>query len=495
MSTEEPILNNGERLYYQDIAKGIIRQSKIEETKKNDEDNFTMEFHFQPHTNSKLENDKYSNIPSKFRESIPTQNSEEKNKNLKEKPKSEEEIKKMTNRLHSELKKFKEKKEKLCKDQTKEECPFTPTINVQGKADPKYFMMRLEKWNKKMEEKIKKNEGGKKNLNYDTMTGQKLFQPKVEDPMAKKIKRENEDVHTDLYKKGLEHIDYRKKIMKTDTREDLQKIENEKKEKINKLKEERDRYKKEKQEKFQKEIEERALKVKAEKENMEKIIKERISKENKEEEKKKQDKKDVKNIKNKGKGKEDKDLKDKKGKKLSAKTEEILVKSKNQNPKKEKSATKNLKNEKNIKNKPLSSKQRVNTEITKLKSTKETKETKNIVKKIPVKKENKNERAKSQSQKERKKAISKEKDAKIQITFAKDNKKIGGDAKRLKSIKTDKKNFIGNKNEKIGEIEYNIIKNNKKDNLKNNKVDAIEYNVVSMGGKPKAAKKGKIVKK
>ena len=189
-----------------------------------------MEFHFQPHIN-KLENDKYSNIPSKFRESIPTRNSEEKNKNIKDiKSKSEAEITKMSNRLHSELKKFKESKEKLYREQTKEECPFTPNINVQGKADPKYFMMRLEKWNKKMEEKMK-NEGGKKKMNYDTMTGQKLFQPKVEDPVAKKLKRENEDVHTDLYKKGLEHIDYRKKIMKTDTREDLQKIESEKKRK------------------------------------------------------------------------------------------------------------------------------------------------------------------------------------------------------------------------------------------------------------------------
>ena len=484
MSTEEPILNSGERLYYQDIAHGILRQSKIEETKKNDEDNFTMEFHFQPRIN-KLENDKYSNIPSKFRESIPVQNSEEKNKNL-EKPKSEEEIKKMTNRLHSELKKFKENKEKLYKDQTKEECPFTPTINVQGKADPKYFMMRLEKWNKKMEDKIKKNEGVKKKMNYDTLTGQKLFHPKVEDPVAKKLKRENEDVHTDLYKKGLEHIDYRKKIMKTDTREDLQKIENEKKEKINKLKEERDRYKKEKQEKFEKEIEERAHKVKAEKENMEKIIKERINKENKEEEKKKQDKKDNKNTKNKGKGKEDKDVKDKKGKKITISTEEILIK--NKNIKKEKSAPKN------IKNKPLSIKQRINTDATKSKANKETKENKNInniIKKIPMKKEDKNERAKSHSQKDRKKVVSKEKGTKNQITF----NKIGGDAKRLKSAKNDKKNFIGNKNGKIGEIEYNNIKKNKIDNLKNNKGLANEYNIVSMGGKPKAAKKGKIVKK
>ena len=73
MTSEEPIVNNGERLYYKNLAHGVLRQSKIEETKKNDEDNFTMEFRFEPRIN-KAENDKYSNIPSKFgRESIPIQ--------------------------------------------------------------------------------------------------------------------------------------------------------------------------------------------------------------------------------------------------------------------------------------------------------------------------------------------------------------------------------------------------------------------------------------
>ena len=160
MTSEEQILNNGERLYYLNLAHGIVRQSKIEEAKKNEEDNFTMEFKFQPRIN-KEDNDKYSNIKSKFRDSIPNQKFEEeqtelsiKNKGIETKTK--EEIKNLTNRLYSEQQKFKENKEKLYKDQTKEECPFTPKINVQGKADPKYFMMRLEKWNKKMEEKIKK---------------------------------------------------------------------------------------------------------------------------------------------------------------------------------------------------------------------------------------------------------------------------------------------------------------------------------------------------
>ena len=165
MTTDEPLVNNGERLYYQNIAHGVLRQSKIEKTKKNEEEDFKMEFRFQPNIN-KNENDKYSDIQSKYKEAIPVPKiSEEDNLHNAIEPKSEEEIKKMINRLHSESKIFKENKEKLYKEQTKEECPFSPKINVQGKSDPKYFMMRLEKWNKKMEEKIKKNEG-EQQLNF-----------------------------------------------------------------------------------------------------------------------------------------------------------------------------------------------------------------------------------------------------------------------------------------------------------------------------------------
>ena len=34
MSGEEPLVNNGEHLYYKNMAHKILRQSKIEETKK-----------------------------------------------------------------------------------------------------------------------------------------------------------------------------------------------------------------------------------------------------------------------------------------------------------------------------------------------------------------------------------------------------------------------------------------------------------------------------
>ena len=294
MTTEEVFVNNGERLYYQNLAHGFVLENKLEEAKKKEEEDFTMEFNFKPRI-TKAENDKYTNITSKInQESVPTPTKkvEEEENSKNQETKTQEEIKKMTERLHSESKKFKENKEKLYREQTKEECPFTPVINVQGKADPKYFMMRLEKWSKKIEEKNKKNNSkDAKRLTVDVATGQKLFQPKVDDPVAKKLKRDNEDVHIDLYNKGLEHIDYRKKIMHPETRDDLEQIEKDKKEKISKLKEERDRYKKEKQEKLEKEIYERGLKLKEEKEYIEKVINEKLNKKEKEKEKEKKKKK------------------------------------------------------------------------------------------------------------------------------------------------------------------------------------------------------------
>ena len=322
MSKQELSANHGEHLYYKNIAYNVLRQSKIEETRKNEEDNFTMEFNFQPHF-LKTETSDYSNVKSRFyRESIPISKYVDENttfqpnKNTKVlEIKGEEDINRMTNRLYSEQKKFKENKEKLAKNYIKEQYPFMPTINVPGKADPKYFMMRLEKWNKKIEEKNKENMDKKNNLGIKGKS--KLFQPVVKDPIAKKMKRDNE-VHIDLYNKGLEHIDYRKSIMTTDKREDLNKIESDKKERIKTLKEERDRYKKEKKEKMEKEINERTLKAKVEKENLEKIIKERTEEIFNEKEKKdskkqgeKTIKKEVKNLKNNKDNQNNKNKKDK----------------------------------------------------------------------------------------------------------------------------------------------------------------------------------------
>lgn len=48
MTSEDVQVNNGERLYYQNLAHGFLRESKLEETKKNEEDNYTMEFNFKP---------------------------------------------------------------------------------------------------------------------------------------------------------------------------------------------------------------------------------------------------------------------------------------------------------------------------------------------------------------------------------------------------------------------------------------------------------------
>jgi len=523
MSKEESSVNNGEHLYYKNIAHNVLRQSKIEETRKNEEDNFTMEFNFKPHF-LKTETADYSNVKSRFyRESIPlTKYIDENttfqpNKNTKVlEIKGEEDINRMTNRLYSEQKKLRENKEKLSKNHIKEQCPFMPTINVPGKADPKYFMMRLEKWNKKIEEKNKENMDKKNNLGIKGKS--KLFQPVVKDPIAKKMKRENE-VHIDLYNKGLEHIDYRKSIMTTDTRDDLAKIESDKIERIKNLKEERDRYKKEKKEKMEKEINERTIKAKAEKENLEKIIKERT-----EEifgEKVKETGKNKKDTKKKGEKVTTKD-----GKKLKSVNKEIKNASSNnenknkkgkinlkEKPRKEKkSAPKILQKEKeNInKKKPQSTKQRVNTETSKVTTKKETKtvkETKvnqkNKVKKEPVKKIEKKERNKSQPQKSKKEeVVKKEKETKTIVVSKEDKGSQSQKAKKVlnksdksyaQKLKTAKNNLLHNKNEIIGELEFNNIKNNKKSS--SNHTNTNEYNVVSVGSKTGKIKKEKTSKK
>ena len=521
MSKVEPLVNNGEHIYYKNIAKNILRQNKIEETKKNDEDNFTMEFNFQPHF-LKTENDNYSNVKSRiYRESTPQNKSKNENlaTNLDKKLKNvelkgDDEIKKMTERLYSETKKFKENKEKLSKNLIKDECPFKPTINVPGKADPKFFMMRLEKWNKKIEEKNKENIEKKNNLGVNHGRS-KLFQPVVKDPIAKKMKRENE-VHIDLYNKGLEHLNYRKSIMTTDTREDLAKIESEKKERIKNLKEERDRFKKEKQEKMEKEINERTLKAKVEKENLDKIIKEKTEqifneidkkekkaaemlekKNEKKKEKKNEEKKETKNINKDNKNirlkspnhnlvKNEKDNKEKTKMKENPKKEEKKIPKVSQ---KEKENT-------DIK-KPHSSKQKANVKVEKPVNKKE--EPSKKIEKIernksqPQKSKNKNDSAQKEKETKTLTASKEEKESNLVKIKKVDNKNDNTYANKLKSAKNNIKNLLNNKNEIIGEIEFNNMKNNKKSNI--NHKNTTEYNVVSVGSKAGKIKKEKTSKK
>ena len=521
MSKVEPLVNNGENIYYKNIAKNILRQKKIEETKKNDEDNFTMEFNFHPHF-LKTENDNYSNVKSRiYRESTPQNKSKNENlaTNLDKKLKNvelkgDDEIKKMTERLYSETKKFKENKEKLSKNLIKDECPFKPTINVPGKADPKFFMMRLEKWNKKIEEKNKENIEKKNNLGVNHGRS-KLFQPVVKDPIAKKMKRENE-VHIDLYNKGLEHLNYRKSIMTTDTREDLAKIESEKKERIKNLKEERDRFKKEKQEKMEKEINERTLKAKVEKENLDKIIKERTEQIFNEIDKKEKKAAEMLEKKN-AKKKEIKNEEKKETKNISKDNKNIRLKSanpnlvKNEKDNKEKTQMKENPKKEEKKIPKVSQKEKENTDIKKPHSSKQkanVKVEKPVNKKEePSKKIEKIERNKSQPQKSKNKndSAQKEKETKT-ITASKeekesnlvkikkvDNKNDNTYANKLKSAKNNIKNLLNNKNEIIGEIEFNNMKNNKKSNI--NHKNTTEYNVVSVGSKAGKIKKEKTSKK
>ena len=144
MSKMESLIDDGEFIYYKNIAKNVLRQSKIEETKKYQEDNFNMEFNFQPHFLKTEVSENYSNIKSRFyRESIPVSKYKDENvtfqPNKKVELKGEEDIQKITNRLYSEHKKLKENREKLSKNIIKDECPFKPIINVPGKPSKIFY--------------------------------------------------------------------------------------------------------------------------------------------------------------------------------------------------------------------------------------------------------------------------------------------------------------------------------------------------------------------
>ena len=118
------------------------------------------------------------------------------------------------------------------------------------------------------------------------------------------------------------------------------------------------------------------------------------------------------------------------------------------------------------------------------------------------KKIEKKERNKSQPQKAKKgEVVKKEKEAKT-IVVSKEDKE--SNSQKIKKIgnKNDKsyaqklkiaKNILNNKNEIIGELEFNNMKNNKK--LSENQVNKNEYNVVSVSSKSGKIKKEKVSKK
>ena len=97
--------------------------------------------------------------------------------------------------------------------------------------------------------------------------------------------------------------------------------------------------------------------------------------------------------------------------------------------------------------------------------------------------------------------VKKEKEAKT-IVVSKEDKE--SNSQKIKKIgnKNDKsyaqklkiaKNILNNKNEIIGELELNNIKNNEK--LSGNQVNKNEYNVVSVSSKSGKIKKEKVSKK
>ena len=118
--------------------------------------------------------------------------------------------------------------------------------------------------------------------------------------------------------------------------------------------------------------------------------------------------------------------------------------------------------------------------------------------KIEKKKRNRSQPAKSKKKPD---FVKKEKETKT-ITVSKEekesnlvkvkkveNKEDNNYANKLKSAKNNIKNLLNNKNEIIGELEFNNMKSNKKPNI--NHKNTNEYNVVSVGSKRGKIKKSK----
>ena len=120
-----------------------------------------------------------------------------------------------------------------------------------------------------------------------------------------------------------------------------------------------------------------------------------------------------------------------------------------------------------------------------------------------MKKIEKKERNKSQPQKSKKEeVVKKEKETKTIVVSKEDKGSQSQKAKKVlnksdksyaQKLKTAKNNLLHNKNEIIGELEFNNIKNNKKSS--SNHTNTNEYNVVSVGSKTGKIKKEKTSKK
>ena len=510
MASEGINLNNGERLYYQNMAQNTVKEKHLEETKKNLEDNYKEEFHFKPKY-QKVSNDKYSNVKCKIYEPVQVPIYIDENETFQPNkhnkifnPQSIEDIKKLSNRLHSHSKRVGKCKDKVIADILKE-CPFTPTISVIGKSDPKFFMKRQEEWIKKIEES--KNDLNKRNNSaFDKITKQKLFHPKVVDPIARRLKRENKNVHIDLYNKGLMHLNYRKKIIKSEKRENLTEIENEKKERIYNIKEEREAYKKNKKEKLEKEIEERTQKGKEERENLKKIIDETLEERLKHKELLRQ-RRQLRKHDVGGELTSNKNIVEKNIIENENKPQKIEKKSQSVQKNKKEINTEILYNKKKTKKKDSKTKKNKiqEKEVIKKEEKKEEKkdEPKNKLNRLETKNENKNlNKKKNKAEPKNKNKIVPLKKEEVKPIITEPNKKKETKSKKKetkdkkeKGAKTENiKNSRGEKNEIVGEIEFNNMKKNKKNTINYKLVN--DYNVVSSKKvKSKSVKKGKKSKK
>lgn len=248
----DPSVNNGEKVYYRQMAKGFIHERDLNNEKKKNEDHLSMVFTFKP-SFQKDDAERFSHVSKKVYDPKNT------NEDLQEyfysrfsfqpnatgqgtETKTKEDVNRLTTRLHNELITFNEDKRKLKEKYYEQKCPFNPEVlKPQGKnANYENFKKREEQRKKKMEDKKKEDELKPKNI--DKITGQKLFIPKIKDPMAKSIERKNEDVYQDLYQQGMDQKDYIKMIYVPDNREEIiEEVDNKRVEKKIMDKEERER--------------------------------------------------------------------------------------------------------------------------------------------------------------------------------------------------------------------------------------------------------------
>ena len=221
--------NNGERLYYQELAKNEIERARKENYAKKIEEDLCAELTFKP--SFSYSNPQYQNVSSKVYDELPAKTDLNQKKvseldleNLKQSKKNltKEQIDNLSNKLSKEKEDINKKIEKLRTNIQNKIYPFTPSINKTSKQNPfsdKKFIERMDEWNKN---RFKKTQQKFTETGKDNATGQVLFVPKVNEHNFKKGTRTGK-IHENLYNHGMAAKNHRKNIYDPDNVENEEK--------------------------------------------------------------------------------------------------------------------------------------------------------------------------------------------------------------------------------------------------------------------------------